>query len=152
MSSIIDKLPYSWRDVKKTLKHKQEEMDINQLGTHLQIEVNIRAQESGGTINTNISSINMVEKILTYQREKRKGNQASSSQKGKGAKTTQPDKNACWIYGKLGHQKKDCYINKRRMKAFEKNKGNGSSNNDPNMQRITSQIDLNFGLDLNQID
>ena len=33
--SIIDKLPYYWRDVKKALKHKREEININQLGIHL---------------------------------------------------------------------------------------------------------------------
>ena len=42
VSSIIDKLPFSWRDVKKTLKHKEKDIDVNQLGTHLQIEVSIR--------------------------------------------------------------------------------------------------------------
>ena len=38
----------------RTLKHKEEDIDINQLGTHLQIEVSIRAQESGGSKNSNI--------------------------------------------------------------------------------------------------
>ena len=66
VSNII--FSYSWRDVKKTLKHKEEEMDINQLCTHhLQIEVSIRAHESGGNKNSNISFINMVEKSPTYE-------------------------------------------------------------------------------------
>ena len=47
VSSIIEKLPYSWRDFKKTLQHKEEDIDVNELDTHLQIEVSIRAQESG---------------------------------------------------------------------------------------------------------
>ena len=93
VSSIINKLPYSW--IKKILKRKEEEIDINQLGTHLQIEVSIKAQESRATKNPNISSINMVEKSPTYQGRKGKGNKASSSQKGKATKTTQPDNNAC---------------------------------------------------------
>ena len=46
VSSIIDKLPQTWKDVKKNLKHKEEDMNLNQLGTHLQIEVCIRAQQN----------------------------------------------------------------------------------------------------------
>ena len=104
VSSIIDKLPYSWRDVKKTLKHKEEDIDINQLGTHLQIEVSIRAQESGGSKNPNISSINVVEES-SHMKGKRKVQNGNSSQKGKAAKITPPDK-SCWICGKLGHQRR----------------------------------------------
>ena len=46
--SIIDKIPFSWRDVKKTLTPKEQEIDINQLGTHYQIELSLRDQESKG--------------------------------------------------------------------------------------------------------
>ena len=87
VSSIIDKLHYSWRDVKKTLKHKKEDIDINQLGTLLQIKVSIRAQENRGSKNPNISSINMVEES-PYKRGKPKGQHGNSSQKGKAAKST----------------------------------------------------------------
>lgn len=31
--SIIDKLTQSWRDIKKTLYHKEEDMNLSQLGT-----------------------------------------------------------------------------------------------------------------------
>ena len=72
VSSIIDKLPFSWRDVKKTLKHKEKDIDVNQLGTHLQIEVSIRVQESRGSGNPNISSIDMIEES-SHKKEKRKG-------------------------------------------------------------------------------
>ena len=47
-------------------------------------------------------------------------------------------------------KKKDCYIYKHRMKALEE-KGNRSSNSDPNIKGITSQSDLNSGLDLNKV-
>ena len=56
----------------RTLKHKEEDIDINQLGTHLQIEVSIRVQESRGSGNPNISSIDMIEES-SHKKEKQKG-------------------------------------------------------------------------------
>lgn len=41
VSSIISKLTNSWRDVKNTLKHTKEDMNLSQLATQLQIEVRI---------------------------------------------------------------------------------------------------------------
>ena len=100
-------------DIKKILKHKKEDMELNQIGTHLQVEVNIRAQESEGIKNFNTSSINMVERSPTHHGgNKQKGNYASTSQKGKSAKATKSDKEGCWTRGKLGHRKKNCYIYK----------------------------------------
>ena len=70
--------------------HKEEKIDLNQLGTHFQIEVSIKAQESGENNNPNISSVDMVKKSTTFEGEKRKGNQASSSQKGKPQRPLNP--------------------------------------------------------------
>ena len=97
VSSIIDKLPYSWIEVKKTIKHKEEDLNIKQLGTHLKIKVSIRTHERGEPKNLNISSINMVEES-PYQKGKRKSHQRNSSKKRKVAKSTQPNK-SCWICG-----------------------------------------------------
>ncbi|XP_071726505.1 uncharacterized protein [Rutidosis leptorrhynchoides] len=47
VSSIIDKLSSSWQDFKHTLKHKKEDMNLNELGSHLRIEESIWAQDSG---------------------------------------------------------------------------------------------------------
>ncbi|XP_021736275.1 uncharacterized protein LOC110702840 [Chenopodium quinoa] len=41
VSSIIDKLPPSWKNVKHDLKHKKEDMTLSGLATHLQIEEGI---------------------------------------------------------------------------------------------------------------
>ncbi|XP_010521498.1 PREDICTED: uncharacterized protein LOC104800401 [Tarenaya hassleriana] len=40
VSSIVDKLPPSWKDVKRSLKHRKEDMTLEQLGSHLRIEEN----------------------------------------------------------------------------------------------------------------
>ncbi|GKC87686.1 hypothetical protein Tco_1148335, partial [Tanacetum coccineum] len=38
VSSIIDKLPPSWKDFKHTLKHGKDDLSLVQLGSHLRIE------------------------------------------------------------------------------------------------------------------
>ncbi|GJS62002.1 hypothetical protein Tco_0656786 [Tanacetum coccineum] len=42
---IIDKLPPSWKEFKHSLKHKKEELNLVQLGSHLRIEEGLRNQE-----------------------------------------------------------------------------------------------------------
>ncbi|GJT62680.1 zinc finger, CCHC-type containing protein [Tanacetum coccineum] len=43
VSSIIDKLPPSWKDFKHTLKHGKDDLSLVQLGSHLCIEESLRA-------------------------------------------------------------------------------------------------------------
>ncbi|CAM8999225.1 unnamed protein product [Rhodiola kirilowii] len=45
VSSIIDKLRPLWKDFKHTLKHKKEEMSLEELGGEFQVEKSIRIQE-----------------------------------------------------------------------------------------------------------
>ena len=54
VSSIIDKLPSSWRDVRHTLKHKKEEITLVELAQHLQVEVSLRELESLKGDNPNL--------------------------------------------------------------------------------------------------
>ncbi|XP_048611342.1 uncharacterized protein LOC125585743 [Brassica napus] len=63
VSNIIDKLPPSWKDFKHILKHKNEELSLVQLGSHLRIEESLRAQEGEKPKNNEAgtSSINMME-------------------------------------------------------------------------------------------
>ena len=96
----------------------------------------------------------MIEISPNHPSVKWKGNNASTSSKGKFAKATKPHKEGCWICGKLGHRKNDCYI-KRKIKSYEEKKENGSSSNDSTMKGITSQNDINYGFesfDSNQND
>nr|GEW11082.1 zinc finger, CCHC-type [Tanacetum cinerariifolium] len=44
-SSIIDKLPPSWKDFKHTLKHGKDDLPLVQLSSHLHIEESLRAQD-----------------------------------------------------------------------------------------------------------
>ncbi|XP_057415332.1 uncharacterized protein LOC130710180 [Lotus japonicus] len=43
VSSIIDKLPPSWKDFKHNLKHGKDDLSLIQLGSHLRIEESLRA-------------------------------------------------------------------------------------------------------------
>ncbi|GJU26763.1 hypothetical protein Tco_1165384 [Tanacetum coccineum] len=46
VSSVIDKLPPSWKDFKHTLKHGKDDLSLVQLGSHLRIEESLKAQKS----------------------------------------------------------------------------------------------------------
>ena len=60
VSSIIDKLPPSWRDVRHALNHKKEEISLFHHGQHIVVESSIRALESQKHCNPYIVTINMV--------------------------------------------------------------------------------------------
>ncbi|XP_021744225.1 uncharacterized protein LOC110710260 [Chenopodium quinoa] len=63
VSSIIDKLPTSWKDVKHELKHKKEDISLSELATHLQVEEGIRAMKNAKDGNPSTSTINVVEEV-----------------------------------------------------------------------------------------
>nr|GFB91250.1 zinc finger, CCHC-type [Tanacetum cinerariifolium] len=64
ISCIIDKLLFSWKDFKHTLKRKKEELILNELGRHLRIEESLKVQDSDKPEGNNVdgpSVVNMVE-------------------------------------------------------------------------------------------
>ena len=62
VSSIIDKLPPSWKEFKHSLKHRKEDFTIVELGSHLRIEESLRSHEwNGKSGNVICPSVNMVE-------------------------------------------------------------------------------------------
>jgi len=40
--TIIDKLPPSWKEFKRTLKHKKEDISLDDLANHLRVEEECR--------------------------------------------------------------------------------------------------------------
>ena len=132
VSSIIDKLPSSWKDFKHTLKHKKEELTLVQLGSHFMIEESLRAQEIDKVNDKNVvgsSSINMVEESGTV---KQNYNAKGNKRKFQGNKNKGPNKQtklSCWKCGKPGHLKRDCRVFKG------KNKAGPSGSNDPEKQQ-----------------
>ncbi|XP_021719995.1 uncharacterized protein LOC110687676 [Chenopodium quinoa] len=98
VSSIIDKLPNSWKDVKHDLKHKKEDISLSNLATHLQIEEGIRAMEKAKDGNPSSSTINVVEEGKSSASTSGKRKKFNSS-KGKSKKQKDNNKYACWECG-----------------------------------------------------
>ncbi|KAK9168789.1 hypothetical protein Syun_000929 [Stephania yunnanensis] len=46
VSSIIDKLPPSLKEFKRTLKHKKEDITLDELANHLRVEEDCSIQEN----------------------------------------------------------------------------------------------------------
>ncbi|CAM8965249.1 unnamed protein product [Rhodiola kirilowii] len=114
LSSIIDKLPPSWKDFKHSLKHKKEEMSLEELGGELCVEESIRMQEDVKQKETiESSSMHMVEDRGGFRKFKGK----ERSNENFSSKFNKKPKGSCGICGKLGYYKNDC-----RMAKNEKGK------------------------------
>nr|GEX00306.1 zinc finger, CCHC-type [Tanacetum cinerariifolium] len=128
---MIDKLPPSWKEFKHGLKHKKEELNLVQLGSHLRIEEGLRNQELDnnrkGKNQIGSSSVNMDERDGAKNSNKNKNKRKFKSGDDKFA-----NKNGtitCWKCKKTGHMKKDC----RSRKGNDGAGSNGSK--DPEKQQ-----------------
>ncbi|XP_042972832.1 uncharacterized protein LOC122304639 [Carya illinoinensis] len=67
VSSIIDKLPPSWKGYKRSLKHRKEEMSLEDLSQHLHIEEQIRLRDDKEEHESLTSIMHMIEEGKTHQ-------------------------------------------------------------------------------------
>ncbi|CAJ2648883.1 unnamed protein product [Trifolium pratense] len=83
VSSIIDKLPPSWKDFKHNLKHGKDELSLIQLGSHLRIEESLRAHEDNKGKGKEIAgpSVNMIEEGGKNDNNKNKGKKRAFNNK-----------------------------------------------------------------------
>ena len=109
VSSVIDKLPPLWKDYKKELKHKIEEITLEQLAQHLRVEEETRRHE----IKNDSSKVHVVEESSGSNKQHRKRKFQSHYGPGKGKKHD-PKVAGCWNCGKPGHIKRDCRALKRQ--------------------------------------
>ncbi|GJS39652.1 zinc finger, CCHC-type containing protein [Tanacetum coccineum] len=108
VSSIVDKLPPSWKDFKHTLKHGKDDLSLVQLGSHLRIEKSLKAQES----------------------DKGKG-ERDFKEHGSGSSFNKKPKLECWKCDKTGHFKRDCRSgNKKNANAGGSRKGSKDQSQD----------------------
>ena len=61
VSSITDKLPPSWKDQRKLLKHKKQDMSLDSLAQYLQVEQQLRQKGSQDENVVDTSKVHMVE-------------------------------------------------------------------------------------------
>ncbi|GKA17188.1 zinc finger, CCHC-type containing protein [Tanacetum coccineum] len=80
VSSIIDKLPPSWKDFKHTLKHGKDDLSLVQLGSHLRIEESLKAQDSDKGKGKEVGgpSVNMTEEGKKKHNKQNKGKKRSN--------------------------------------------------------------------------
>ncbi|CAM8979086.1 unnamed protein product [Rhodiola kirilowii] len=141
VSSIIDKLPPLWKDFKHSLKHKKEEMTLQELGGELHIEESIRMQEDAKQKETiESSSVHVVEDKGGLR--KFKGKKRFNEKHGN--KFDKKPKGCCWICGKLGHYKNDCRMAKNEKGKPKVTVGDKGKDKCPsNLQREFSISDCN---------
>ncbi|CAM8901358.1 unnamed protein product [Rhodiola kirilowii] len=147
VSSIIDKLPPLWKDFKHKLKHKKEEMSLEELGGELQVEESIRIQEENAKQKetTESSSVHVVEDKGGLR--KFKGKKRFNEKHG--SKFDKKPKGCCWICGKPGNYKNDCRMAKNekgkgKMNVGDKGKDKCPSNLQGNLPISDSNSNVNY--------
>ncbi|PIN18115.1 hypothetical protein CDL12_09215 [Handroanthus impetiginosus] len=135
VSSIIDKLPPSWKDVKRSLKHNKEDMSLEELGNHLRIEEDYRKREET-KVEENSSKNSEVSKVhVVKEKESNKAPKGNNNKKGKQHYSMKPNgqkfkkrKGPCYHYGKMGHIKSECH----HLKKNQSQNQNQNQNKNPN--------------------
>ncbi|XP_052623714.1 uncharacterized protein LOC111885201 [Lactuca sativa] len=140
VSSVIDKLPPSWKDFKHHLKHRKEEISLIQLGSHLKIEEGLRDQDNDkgtgkGESEFGQPQVHMVDcdkednsnNKGKGKKRKYEGNKKKSKKKHKDSKEL-----VCWRCHLKGHMKRDCRVKlgNKGASGSGKDAGGGSGSHD----------------------
>lgn len=105
---IISRLPHSWSDYKKKMKHAETDYILDRLQRHLRIEEDSRKHDLDDNPQTEShSKANNVE--IT---DKLKTKNETQFKKKNHSKTNNKKKGACYFCNKPGHYVRDCRLRK----------------------------------------
>ncbi|KAJ9536784.1 hypothetical protein OSB04_un000008 [Centaurea solstitialis] len=136
VASIIDKLPSSWKDVKKNLKHRKDDMSLKELGKHLLVEEQYRMENKS---NEDASKVHVVEeKGETSKAGGKKRKRHNEDYKKKKSKKHV----ICFNCNKPGHYKRDCRLLKRKKGNGGDNTKDGNSKNNNFVAMISEAFSL----------
>jgi len=113
VSPIIDKLPPSWKEFKRTLKHRKEDISLDDLANRLRVEEECRMQENEKEhYAQEFSKVYVAEARQTKnQSHKKPFNKAGGSTKLRlKNQSHKRQKITCWFREKNGHFKSDCHF------------------------------------------
>ncbi|KAH9780112.1 CCHC-type domain-containing protein [Citrus sinensis] len=121
VSSIIDKLPPSWKDYKKSLKHSKEEISLDGLGQSLRIEeeLKLNSLEDQATMSSKINVVEERKEFKHFNHPKNKQKRKFDSNENQNNKRKK--KGTCHHCGKLGHFKRDCRLLKKQKEVSNTN-------------------------------
>ncbi|CAM8886430.1 unnamed protein product [Rhodiola kirilowii] len=147
VSSIIDKLPPAWKEFRRTLKDKKEDISLVELAKELRMEEELRVREKDSMeVDTNLPKVNVLE-TSSQKMNKNKGKKRPNEYVSKGPnKKKHPSKeNVCWTCGKAGHFKRDCRVGKGKSeKAQDKAFGiNNQEQKSQGQNLLVSDLETN---------
>ena len=115
---LIEKLPDSWSEYKQQLKHKQRQLSLGDLNTHIIIEDTNRKEQKVAKAKQMSTKANLVQTDTKRYKHK-------SQNSGNKPKISNPHafkkRGTCFVCGKLGHHAPQC---RKRVKT-------GNSGNPP---------------------
>ncbi|GAU51024.1 hypothetical protein TSUD_283680 [Trifolium subterraneum] len=113
---LIEKLPQSWKDYKNQLKHKQKQLPLADLITHMIIEDTNRKESRVAKAKALASKANLVQNKTHHKFQKPRYGQKSKSKPDHNnhnyvPRVTNPTikrKGNCYVCGKAGHHAPQC--------------------------------------------